>query len=114
MLFSLFTGLQSEQKYNKIMKVFMALRINVNTELITLETFLYKLDISRILAPNGSIAIISFHSLEDKIILKHFKNWENRKLGKMVSKRPVTPSELELEQNSASKSAKLRMFIKNI
>lgn len=102
----------------------MALRINVNSELTNLEYFFEKLgnffgklsytDIDKQLAKDGSVAIISFHSLEDKIVLEAFKKWENRKIGKMVSKKPLTPSEQEIEENSASKSAKLRMFVKGL
>ena len=90
----------------------MALRIAVNSELLVLENFLSKDPINNI-TEDGSIVIISFHSLEDKIVANHFKRWNIRKLGKEYTKKVVIPSELELSENSASTSAKMRMFVKN-
>lgn len=95
------------------MKVFMALRIAVNNELLVLDQFLRE-DPIKNLSSDGSLAIISFHSLEDKIVAEHFKRWEKRKLGKQAFKKVITPSAEELEENSASASAKLRIFMKTM
>ena len=110
-LLSVFPGIESQQKYHKIMKIFMALRIAVNSELLVLENFLSKDPINN-LTDDGSIAIISFHSLEDKIVSDNFKRWKIRKLGDEYTKKVITPGEKELSKNPASSSAKMRIFVK--
>ena len=79
------------------------------------------------LNPGGRLCIITFHSLEDRIVKSAFKKQENpctcppefpvcvcgkKPLGKVITKKPVLPSAEELEENSRSKSAKLRVFEK--
>ncbi|MCL4542417.1 MAG: 16S rRNA (cytosine(1402)-N(4))-methyltransferase RsmH [Deltaproteobacteria bacterium] len=84
-------------------KTFMALRIFVNKEYDSLMEFLGKLE--NVLNTGGIVAIISFHSGEDRIVKNFFKN----KLGfKSLSKKPVLPSIEELRSNPRSRSAKLR------
>ncbi|BAY64772.1 S-adenosyl-methyltransferase MraW [Calothrix brevissima NIES-22] len=85
-------------------RVFQALRIVVNDELKVLETFLEKAPNS--LVPGGRIAIISFHSLEDRIV-KH--GLRNSPLLRVLTKKPITAQESELAQNPRSRSAKLRI-----
>ncbi|MBD2202144.1 16S rRNA (cytosine(1402)-N(4))-methyltransferase RsmH [Calothrix sp. FACHB-1219] len=85
-------------------RVFQALRIVVNDELKVLETFLEKAPNS--LVPGGRIAIISFHSLEDRIV-KH--SLRNSPLLRVLTKKPITAQESEIEQNPRSRSAKLRI-----
>lgn len=85
-------------------RVFQALRIVVNDELKVLETFLEKAPNS--LVPGGRIAIISFHSLEDRLV-KH--SLRNSPLLRVLTKKPITAQESEIEQNPRSRSAKLRI-----
>lgn len=92
-------------------KTFQALRIAVNDELGALQEFLEKAP--EILAPSGRIAIISFHSLEDRIIKNNFK--AKKDIGDYVniSKKPIIPTREEREKNTKSRSAKLRIAQKN-
>ncbi len=102
-------------------QVFQALRIEVNDELNALKDLLIQLP--ALLADKARIAIITFHSLEDRIVKNFFKN-ENfdeeqnnddlygslkTKSLKVITKKPVTPSHEELKSNSRSRSAKLRI-----
>lgn len=84
-------------------RVFQALRIAVNQELAVLETFLQKAPTW--LKPDGRIGIISFHSLEDRLVKHAFKD---SPLLEVLTKKPIVPQETELEANSRSRSAKLR------
>lgn len=85
-------------------RVFQALRIAVNQELTSLETFLEKAPAW--LHPEGRIGIISFHSLEDRIV-KH--SLRNSPLLKVVTKKPIGPEAEEIAENPRSRSAKLRI-----
>lgn len=85
-------------------RVFQALRIAVNQELEVLETFLSKAPTW--LTTGGRIAIISFHSLEDRIV-KH--TLRGSSILKVLTKKPILPTEAEIEQNSRARSAKLRI-----
>ncbi|OUL30441.1 16S rRNA (cytosine(1402)-N(4))-methyltransferase [Nostoc sp. T09] len=85
-------------------RVFQALRIVVNDELKSLETFLDKAP--NALIPGGRIAMISFHSLEDRIV-KH--SLRNSPLLRVITKKPITAQEEEIAQNPRSRSAKLRI-----
>ena len=94
-------------RYGKIhpaTRVFQALRIVVNDELKSLETFLDKAP--NALVPGGRIAIISFHSLEDRPV-KH--GLRNSPLLKVLTKKPIIAQEEEISQNPRSRSAKLRI-----
>lgn len=106
-------------------RTFQAIRIELNKELEVLKDSLSMM-VDR-LKPNGRLSIITFHSLEDRIVKNMFKEWEdpctcpknfpvcvcgNISFGKVVTKKPILPSESELSQNSRSKSAKLRVFEK--
>lgn len=90
---------------------FQALRIAVNDELGALKAGLY--EAKALLAPKGRIAVISFHSLEDRIAKETFKTWEKEGMGTQITKKPIVPSDAEIERNPRSRSAKLRIFIKN-
>ncbi|RUR84998.1 16S rRNA (cytosine(1402)-N(4))-methyltransferase RsmH [Chlorogloeopsis fritschii PCC 9212] len=85
-------------------RVFQALRIVVNDELKSLETFLEKAPNALILG--GRIAIISFHSLEDRIVKHSFKD---SSILKIVTKKPIIAQEEEIDINPRSRSAKLRI-----
>ena len=106
-------------------KTFQAIRIELNHELEVLENSVDMM-IDR-LNSKGRICIITFHSLEDRIVKTRFKNNENpctcppdfpvcvcgkASRGKVVTRKPILPSEEELEENKRSKSSKLRVFEK--
>ena len=107
-------------------RTFQAVRIEVNHELDVLSNSLE--DMIDILEPDGRLCIITFHSLEDRIVKQAFRKAENPCIcppgfpvcvcgnvpkGKVVNRKPVLPSEEEMEQNPRSKSAKLRIFRHN-
>ena len=94
-------------KKNPATKVFQALRIFINNELKNLEALL--LDTPRLLNTGGRIAIISFHSLEDRIVKKNFKYNSNCKVYKIITKKIITPSKKEIKNNYKSRSAKMRV-----
>ena len=85
-------------------RVFQALRIVVNQEIASLETFLNKAP--NWLKPEGRIGIISFHSLEDRIVKHSFRD---SSLLRVLTKKPIMAQEEELEGNPRSRSAKLRL-----
>jgi len=103
-------------------QLFQAIRIEVNGELSELETFLEKLQNLK----GVKIGIISFHSLEDRIVKNRFKDWtkscicpseffrcscgDNHQIGKVVTRKPLVASKKESNTNRRSRSAKLRIF----
>ncbi|MCI8483037.1 MAG: 16S rRNA (cytosine(1402)-N(4))-methyltransferase RsmH [Lachnospiraceae bacterium] len=106
-------------------RTFQAIRIELNQELEVLQDSLE--DMIDLLSPGGRICIITFHSLEDRIVKNIFKKSENpctcpsdfpvcvcgkKPMGKTVTRKPILPSEEEIAYNSRSKSAKLRVFEK--
>lgn len=106
-------------------QTFQAIRIELNKELKVLTESLQ--DMIEMLNPGGRLCIITFHSLEDRIVKNIFKTNENpctcpndfpvcvckkEPLGRVIAKKPILPSEAEMEDNSRSRSAKLRIFEK--
>ena len=104
-------------------KTFQAIRIEVNQELSVLENTLE--DMIDLLNPGGRLCIITFHSLEDRIVKRAFKKAQDPctcppdfpvcvcgkiSKGRIVGRKPILPSEEEMERNPRSKSAKLRVF----
>jgi len=85
-------------------KTFQAIRIEVNNELKNLEEVLYKFE--KFLKKNGRVVIITFHSLEDRIVKNFFKN---NKSYNFITIKPILPSENEKKRNPRSRSAKLRI-----
>ena len=101
-----------------------AIRIEVNDELGELKSVLQSIEEAKL--PNAKVAIISFHSLEDRIVKKEFAKWakscicppeafrcdcgNDHQLGKVLTKKPITAQEDELKANARSRSAKLRLF----
>ena len=100
----------------------MALRIAVNRELERLERFMS--GVPDMLNPEGRLCVISFHSLEDRIVKRNIKEFEKecicppgfptcvcnkQKVMKAITKKPVTPNEQEVADNPMSRSAKLRI-----
>ena len=92
-------------------KVFQALRIAVNDELNSLKASLPQA--LEHLEKGGKIVVLSFHSLEDRIIKETFNNWQDSGLGTIKTKKPLTPTEEEVERNPYSRSAKMRVFEKS-
>lgn len=88
-------------------RVFQALRIAVNDELQHLNNFLGKLH--HLLSFGGRIVIISYHSLEDRLVKYSFKKLKEESKLDILTKKPLTASSLEVELNSRSKSAKMRV-----
>ena len=93
-------------------KTFQALRIAVNDELSALNETLPQA-IER-LNDNGRLVVISYHSLEDRIVKNTFKKFDEDGLGRILTKRPIVPTEDEIFENPRSRSAKLRVFKKII
>ena len=106
-------------------RTFQAIRIECNKELEVLKNSLE--DLIDMLKPGGRLCIITFHSLEDRLVKSAFRKHENpctcpsdfpvcvcgnKSKGKAVTRKPILPSKEELEANSRSKSAKLRVFEK--
>lgn len=104
-------------------QTFQALRIACNEELDVLETSLD--DMADFLNPGGRLSIITFHSLEDRIVKNAFKRFENPCIcppnfpkcvcgkvskGKVITRKPIIPTDEEIEDNPRSRSAKLRVF----
>lgn len=108
----------------EIILVLQALRIEVNNELFELKNLLKSIENANL--KDCVVAIISFHSLEDRIVKNAFKKWEkncicpdffikcecggNHALGKIITKKPITPTSDEIAKNSRSKCSKLRIF----
>ena len=92
-------------------KTFQALRMAVNDEVEALKEGLSKG--IEVLDSGGRIAVISFHSTEDRIVKDTFREWQKNGLGKMINKKPITAGEEEIRENPRSRSAKLRIFQKN-
>ncbi len=104
-------------------RTFQALRIEVNSELDAVKNAL--LHFVEALNPGARIAVITFHSLEDRIVKQEFKRFESPcecpkefpvcvcgkvPMGKVVTRKPILPSAQEIEENNRSRSAKLRVF----
>jgi 16S rRNA (cytosine1402-N4)-methyltransferase len=113
------------RKRHPATRTFQALRMAVNRELDNLRIFLRgALDLLR---PSGRLAIISFHSLEDRVVKQAFSNWarscrcpaqlplcqcEGRPLALLVNKKPVVPGEEEIQENPRARSGRLRVVEK--
>lgn len=89
-------------------RVFQALRIAVNDELNSLQEALS--ESVQLLVTGGRIVVITFHSLEDRIVKHAFLDWEKGRKGTVITKKPIIPSETEIKNNTRSRSAKMRVF----
>ena len=118
--------------YNKLPKgkihpatlIFQAIRIEVNDELGVLDRLFKSMEEAKL--KDCIVAIISFHSLEDRVVKNYFKKWsencicpkdafrcecgKNQALGKIITKKPIIATNFEIKQNPRSRSAKLRVF----
>ena len=91
-------------------RTFQALRIDVNSEFEVLEAFLDKLPDA--LAPNGRVAVLTFHSGEDRMVKKAFKQWKKQGVFSEISEEIIRPSAEECRQNGRARSTKMRWAIK--
>jgi len=91
-------------------RTFQALRIAVNDELGALTAALQST--REMLMANGRIAVITFHSLEDRLVKQAFRDWAKAGEGSQLTKKPITPTSEETAQNPRSRSGKLRVFEK--
>ncbi|MDD3374668.1 MAG: 16S rRNA (cytosine(1402)-N(4))-methyltransferase RsmH [Candidatus Omnitrophica bacterium] len=88
-------------------RTFQAFRIAVNRELEAIEIALKKA--IRYLRPGGAICVISFHSLEDRIVKEKFKYFAKEQMLEIITKKPLRPTDEEIERNARSRSARLRV-----
>lgn len=116
---------QNKEKQHPAKRTFQALRIAVNNELGVLQTVLT--DALELLKPGGRLSVISFHSLEDRIVKEQFRTWAKGctcppdfpicvcgkvPLVKLITKKPIVATEAELAENPRARSAKLRCIEK--
>lgn len=89
-------------------KIFQALRIAVNDEINALSEALD--GAAELLNPGGKAIVISYHSLEDRMVKHRFRKWKEDELGEPVPRKAILPTGEEIERNYKSRSAKLRIF----
>lgn len=119
-------NVRKQQNIHFATRVFQAIRIEVNGELDRLSNSLE--DMIKVLKDGGRLCVITFHSLEDRIVKQTFKKLENpcecppkapmcvcgkKSMGKVITRKPVIPCDDEIDANPRSRSAKLRVFEKN-
>ncbi len=97
-------------KIHPATRTFQALRIATNSELLNLEQVIEKG--FSCLKKGGRMSIISFHSLEDRIVKKAFVSLKEKQLAKIINKKPIIPSDNELKINPRARSSKLRLLEK--
>lgn len=95
-------------KIHPATRVFQALRIAVNDELSALQDGLNQ--VIDLIESKGHVVVVSFHSLEDRIVKNTFKMWKSNGLGEALTKKPIVPSSKEVRDNPRSRSAKMRVF----
>ena len=100
----------SRTKGHWVSKVFRAIRMEVNQELIALEEGLPQA--IKVLKKRGRLVIISFHSLEDRLVKNQFLAWEKAGLVRILTKKPVMATPEEIAKNPRADSAKLRALVK--
>ncbi|MGH7198792.1 MAG: 16S rRNA (cytosine(1402)-N(4))-methyltransferase RsmH [Candidatus Omnitrophota bacterium] len=108
-----FSAVPSSYRYGWLhpaTRTFQAFRIAVNKELEALRNFLE--EAPDLLADGGRLVIISFHSLEDRIVKTAFRELAKKGLGRILTKKPVVPEEEETRANPRARSAKMRIFEK--
>ncbi|HEY1628532.1 MAG TPA: 16S rRNA (cytosine(1402)-N(4))-methyltransferase RsmH [Tepidisphaeraceae bacterium] len=100
----------SREKIDPATRTFLALRMKVNREMENLAALLQQAP--RFLARSGRLGIISFQSTEDRMVKQAFRSAEQTGLVRVLTKKPITPSEAEIAANPRSRSAKLRVIEK--
>ncbi|HEY4497586.1 MAG TPA: 16S rRNA (cytosine(1402)-N(4))-methyltransferase RsmH [Candidatus Paceibacterota bacterium] len=103
-------GTKRKGKMHPATKTFQAFRIAVNDELGALREGLA--GTGKILRSGGRLVVISYHSLEDRIVKQIFRTWSAQKMGNLLNKKPITPSREEIFNNPSARSAKLRAIQK--
>ncbi len=98
------------KKIHPATKTFQALRITVNDEIESLKDGVIKG--FELLEKDGRLAVISFHSIEDRIVKNFYKEKVDEGVGKILTKKPIIPTETEIKENPRSRSAKLRIIQK--
>ena len=114
-------GLTAKKKINPSTVIFQAIRIEVNKEFEEIDRMLDSAP--EVVKPGGRLAVITFHSLEDQLVTHRMRDWQDGDTrpaswpgprvpskGRLVSQKPIVPSEKELSENPASRSARLRVF----
>ncbi len=99
-------GSGRRQRIHPATRTFMALRIAVNAELAGIEQLLA--DLPRLLRPGARAVMISFHSLEDRLVKHAYRQWSRQGLARVLTRKPVRADEREQQSNPRSRSAKLR------
>jgi 16S rRNA (cytosine1402-N4)-methyltransferase len=100
----------SREKIDPATRTFLALRMKVNREMENLSALLKQAP--NFLARDARLGIISFQSMEDRMVKQSFRSAEQTGLGRIITKKPITPSDSEIAANPRSRSAKLRVFEK--
>lgn len=115
-------GKRSASRVHPATVVFQALRMHVNQELQEIESLLEAVPV--LVKKGGKLGVITFHSIEDKLVAHTMRGWESagtypaswrgprdqKRLGVVSPKKPIAPSDEEVERNAASRSARLRVF----
>ena len=99
---------QAERRIHPATRTFQAIRIWVNHELDDLQQLLSESAAPRVLKPGGRLVVISFHSLEDRIVKDALREGAHRGLYRLLTKKPVTAGDVEAAQNPRARSAKMR------
>jgi 16S rRNA (cytosine1402-N4)-methyltransferase len=99
---------QAERRIHPATKTFQALRILVNGELDDLRTLMSKDSAWQVLKPGGRLVIISFHSLEDRIVKDALRDGARDGVYRVLTKKPAIADEEEIDRNPRSRSAKMR------
>jgi 16S rRNA (cytosine1402-N4)-methyltransferase len=99
------------EKIDPATRTFMALRMAVNREMENLESLLEQAP--KALTSGGRVGIISFHSMEDRAVKQAFRSMEQTGFLRLVTKKPLTPTDAEIDANPRSRSAKLRIAEKH-
>ncbi|OGW75437.1 MAG: 16S rRNA (cytosine(1402)-N(4))-methyltransferase [Omnitrophica bacterium RBG_13_46_9] len=101
-------GRYKKQRIHPATRTFQAIRIAVNDELENIDRAL--VNVVGFLKPKARLCVISFHSLEDRIVKIRFKEFEKSGKGRIITKKPMAPAACEIRENPRARSAKLRVF----